>query len=156
MRKSFLLIACVLASQCALAQVRTSQEAFPIRPPAVALPVAPLAAPSPSLKVTDAIAKAPPAPIFEVSGKDRTVREALARWARQVGWVHESVHWSVGMDYPILGAAGPETFGADFKGAVRVLLASTELTDRPAQPCFYTNYVVRVIPRAEACNKTAE
>lgn len=156
MRKLLLLIAGVLASQCALAQVRTSQEAFPIRPPAVVLPVAPLAPPVVAPTVTEVIAKAPPAATFEVSTKDRTVREALARWAREVGWVHESVHWSVDKDYPILGAAGSETFGADFKGAVRVLLASTELTDRPAQPCFYINYVVRVIPKAEACDKTVE
>lgn len=157
MLKPLLLLAGVLTSQGSLAQVRTSNEAFPIRPPAVSLPVAPLPVPVPAqTQVTDVIAKAPPAPVFDVSTKDRTVREAIARWARAAGWVHEPVHWSLDRDFPVVASAGAEVFGGEFRSAVRVLLASTELTDRPAQPCFYTNNVVRVIPKAEFCNKNAE
>jgi hypothetical protein len=95
-----------------------------------------------------------PAPAFEVTTGDRSVREVLARWARTAGWTHEPIHWALDRDHPIQGAAGAELFGGDFRSATRKLLASTELTDRPVQPCFYLNKVVRVIPRAELCDRT--
>lgn len=100
------------------------------------------------------LAAAPAAAVFEVKLKDRSLREVLARWARDAGWVHEPSHWTIDRDFPVEGAAGADVFGPDFKVAVRRLLASTELTDRPVQPCFYTNHVVRVIPKAELCDKT--
>lgn len=92
--------------------------------------------------------------VFAVTTADRSVREVLARWARSAGWTHEPMHWTLDRDHPIQGDAGPEIFGADFKAASRKLLSSTELTDRPVQPCFYMNKVVRVIPRAELCDRT--
>lgn len=95
-------------------------------------------------------------PRFEVTAKDRSVREALTRWARSAGWVHEPIHWTLDKDHPIEAVAGPEVFGEDFKTAVRRLLASTELTDRPVQPCFYVNHVVRVIPKSAFCDRTVE
>jgi hypothetical protein len=95
-----------------------------------------------------------PTQTFEVTAGDRSVREVLARWARTAGWTHEPVHWALDRDHPIQGAAGAELFGADFRSATRKLLSSTELTDRPVQPCFYLNKVVRVIPRAELCDRT--
>jgi hypothetical protein len=94
------------------------------------------------------------ASVFAVTTADRSVREVLARWARGAGWAHEPSHWTLDRDHPIQGAAGPEIFGTDFKTAARKLLSSTELTDRPVQPCFYLNKVVRVIPRAELCDRT--
>jgi hypothetical protein len=39
--------------------------------------------------------------------------------------------------------------------AVRHLLAATELSERPLQPCFYSNQVLRVVPYAQACDRTA-
>lgn len=93
---------------------------------------------------------------FAVTPGDRSIREALSRWARVAGWVHEPAHWALDKDFPVAAAAGPEIFGPEFKGAVRVLLSSTELTDRPVQPCFYTNNVVRVIPKAEFCDRTVQ
>ena len=93
---------------------------------------------------------------FDISPADRSIREALARWARSAGWSHEPSHWTLDRDFPVEGAAGAELFGPDFKTAVRLLLASTELTERPVQPCFYSNRVVRVIPQAELCNKAAD
>ncbi|MEJ8837668.1 toxin co-regulated pilus biosynthesis Q family protein [Ramlibacter sp. AN1133] len=95
-----------------------------------------------------------PAIAFDVAGSDRSVREVLTRWARAAGWSHEPAHWTLDKDFPVEGTAGAEVFGADFKEAARRLLASTELTDRPVQPCFYTNRVVRVIPKAGLCDKT--
>jgi hypothetical protein len=34
------------------------------------------------------------------------------------------------------------------------LIEATELSDRPLQPCFYANQVLRVVPLAEACDRT--
>jgi len=36
---------------------------------------------------------------------------------------------------------------------VRGLLSSTDLTDFPVQPCFYSNNVLRVVTRAEVCDR---
>jgi hypothetical protein len=52
--------------------------------------------------------------------------------------------------------ADADLLGSDFKNAVRKLLSSTDLTDRPLQPCFHTNKVLRVIPKAELCDRTVE
>ena len=65
-----------------------------------------------------------------------------------VGWTFEGEHWALGSDIPVTGSA---SLGTDFKGAVRTLLASSELTDLPAQPCFYSNNVLRIIPINELC-----
>lgn len=153
MRNQLVLVAMFAVTQGAVAQVRTSPQAFPIQRPVVSLPVVPLVAPA---AAAVAIPAAAPAPVFEVTTKDRAIREALSRWAGSAGWIHEPIHWAVDRDFPVSAAAGPEVFGADFKGAVRTLLSSTELTDRPVQPCFYTNHVLRVIPKAELCDKTVE
>lgn len=93
---------------------------------------------------------------FAVLKSDKSVRDTLTRWAGSAGWTHLPEHWAVAEDYSVGGTAGPEVFGSDFKGAVRVLISSTDLTSRPAQPCFYANSVVRVIPRAGICDPTAQ
>lgn len=122
--------------------------------PQVTLPIAPPAAAIQPVQV--ASLPAAPASAMEITIQDRSVREALARWAKAEGWTHEPSHWTIDKDHPIEGIAGPEVFGSDFKVAVRKLLASTDLTDRPVQPCFYTNRVVRVIPKAQFCDRTAD
>lgn len=88
---------------------------------------------------------------YQVSPQDVTLRSALARWARQAGWTFEPEHWAIDADIPIVGTA---SFEADFKLAVRELVASTELSDRPAQPCFYSNQVLRIVPYAQPCDRT--
>ena len=88
---------------------------------------------------------------FFVTNADQTIRDVLVRWSQNSGWVHKPEHWSVERDHPIMGEAGPELFGGDFKESVRILLSSTDLTDRPVQPCFYTNRVLRVIPKSASC-----
>lgn len=93
---------------------------------------------------------------FAVLASDKSVRDTLTRWAGLAGWMHLPEHWAVSEDYSVGGVAGPEVFGADFRQAVRVLISSTDLTSRPAQPCFYSNKVVRVIPRAGICDPTAQ
>lgn len=94
----------------------------------------------------------PATPSYEVSPRDLTLRAALARWARLAGWAFQPEHWAVDADIPIVGSA---RFDGDFKHAVRELAASTELGDRPVQPCFYANKVLRIVPYAQPCDRTA-
>lgn len=91
---------------------------------------------------------------YEVFSSDRTIRDVLQRWSRATGWTHNQVHWTLLRDYPVQGAASAEVFGGDYKTAVRRLMSSTESTDLPAQPCFYTNAIVRVVAQAESCDRT--
>jgi len=110
---------------------------------AVATPVVsgtPAAAPAP----------APSAEHFTVSRSDHTLREALVAWSRRAGWTHDPEHWTVPFDLPVLSSAD---LGTDFKSAVRALLSSTDLTNLPLQPCFYSNKVLRVVPKAELCDR---
>lgn len=88
---------------------------------------------------------------FQVSPADGNIRRALVRWARVANWVFEPEHWAVDVDIPLVG---PATFDPDFIPAVRDLLAATELGERPLQPCFYANRVLRVVPLAQRCDRT--
>ncbi len=88
---------------------------------------------------------------FEVTPADGNVRRALGRWARVAGWTFEPEHWDVDADIPLAGSA---VFGDSFRQAVRGLLSATELGDRPVQPCFYANRVLRVVPLAQRCDRT--
>ncbi len=89
---------------------------------------------------------------YAVQRLDQTLRQALQRWAIQAGWVFEAEHWSVDIDYPISAAA---QFDTDFQQSVQALLASTEMSEHPLQPCFYTNHVLRVINWTQACDHSA-
>ncbi|WP_143694668.1 toxin co-regulated pilus biosynthesis Q family protein [Variovorax sp. JS1663] len=98
---------------------------------------------------------APAAPVaqsFTISRRDKTIREALVAWSSRAGWTHDPEHWTVPFDLPVLSSAD---LGTDFKGAVRALLSSTDLTNMPLQPCFYSNKVLRVVPKAELCDRMA-
>jgi len=88
---------------------------------------------------------------YQVSPQDGNIRLVLSRWARSSGWTFESEHWVVDVDIPIAGTA---RFELEFDEAVQQLLASTELSDRPLQPCFYANKVLRVVPYAQSCDRT--
>lgn len=77
-----------------------------------------------------------------------TVRSALERWAAQADWIFGSQHYAVTVDFPVVATT---EIPVDFKAAVRTLLDSTALTDTPVQPCFYSNRVLRVVPRHELC-----
>lgn len=88
---------------------------------------------------------------YAVSPKDLNLRSALARWAQSAGWTFEPEHWAVDADIPIVASA---TFEPGFKLAVQDLVASTELADRPLQPCFYSNRVLRIVPYAQQCDRT--
>lgn len=119
--------------------------------PAVASPVAGPGSATPSPAAAASVI-APPALTFSISRKDRTIREALVTWAKRAGWTHEPEHWTPSFDLPVLSSAD---LGSDFKTAVRALLSSTDLTNTPLQPCFYSNNVLRVVPKAELCDRNA-
>ncbi len=87
-----------------------------------------------------------------VSPDDKHLRAVLSRWAHTAGWTFEAEHWVVDADIPIVGSAH---FESGFKLAVQDLVASTELADRPLQPCFYSNRVLRIVPYAQLCDRTA-
>jgi hypothetical protein len=92
-----------------------------------------------------------PTGLYRVSPGDENMRRALSRWAGVAGWTFQPEHWAVDVDIPLAGSAD---FSDDFKRSVRELLATTELGERPLQPCFYTNRVLRVVPLPQACDRT--
>lgn len=93
----------------------------------------------------------PPIPTWTVSPQDKTIRETLAKWAASAGWTFSPLgrdYWTVPQDFDVVAS---DTFRGDFKDAVRKLIASTELTKTPLQPCFFSNRAVRVILINEEC-----
>jgi hypothetical protein len=155
-----LLIAAAAASVCTMALAgfvdeRTAAAQAPVAASAVPASAAPATAPAasdPAASVAPAPA-VPAGPVYEVLSTDKTIREVLQRWSVASQWSHEQAHWTLTRDFPVQGTASAAVFGTDFKHAVRTLLTSTESTDLPAQPCFYSNNVVRVVPRAELCDR---
>jgi hypothetical protein len=91
--------------------------------------------------------------VYAVTPKDQHLRQALGRWASIGGWRFQPDHWVVDVDIPL--TAGAE-FTDDFIDSVRALVSATELSDRPLQPCFYSNRVLRVVPVSEHCDRTIE
>lgn len=91
--------------------------------------------------------------VYAVTPKDQHLRQALGRWASIGGWRFQPDHWVVDVDIPL--TAGAE-FTDDFVDSVRALVSATELSDRPLQPCFYSNRVLRVVPVSEHCDRTVE
>lgn len=89
--------------------------------------------------------------VFVVTPEDQHLRQALVRWSGISGWHFTPEHWSVDVDIPLSAGA---SFSDDFVDSVQALLLSTELSDRPLQPCFYSNQVLRVVPYAETCDRT--
>ena len=108
-------------------------------------------------RVAQAVAAAHDAPIvaarnvYSVTPDDGHLRQALARWTSLSGWRFQPEHWAVDVDVPISAGAA---FGDDFVEAVQLLVATTELSDRPLQPCFYSNQVLRVVAVSEPCDRT--
>jgi len=87
--------------------------------------------------------------VYSVDTQDLHIRSALSRWAKISGWRFDPEHWAVDVDIPLSGHA---KFTDDFDASVRKLIESTELSDKPLQPCFYSNRVLRVIPISQACD----
>ncbi|MGH8815011.1 MAG: TcpQ domain-containing protein [Achromobacter pestifer] len=93
-----------------------------------------------------------PTTLFRAGPPDATLRAVLARWADSSGWTFQPQHWAVDVDIPLSASAD---FSGDFKSAVRELLGATELAETPLQPCFYGNQVLRVVPLAQSCSRSA-
>lgn len=91
------------------------------------------------------------APVYEVTPQDQNLRQTLTRWSGISGWYFQPEHWGVDVDIPLAGGA---KFSDDFVSSVQALVGSTELSDRPLQPCFYANQVLRVIAISEPCDRT--
>ncbi|MEY2621838.1 MAG: hypothetical protein RIT26_1658 [Pseudomonadota bacterium] len=89
---------------------------------------------------------------FEIRPGDGHLRGVIQRWATDSGWSFEPQHWTLPRDIPLAGRASFES--NDFRMAVRWLMRSTLQTDMPAQACFYSNFVVRVISLQENCVRT--
>lgn len=86
---------------------------------------------------------------FELRLKDKTLRQALIRWAKQAKWVFDSEHWTLDVDFPIKAAA---RFEGGFESAVAQLLAAAQLNAHPLQACFYSNQVLRVLAGPQTCD----
>jgi len=140
------------------ALVSTMPLASSAAPPVASSTV--VSAPSNTIAAQSSVAVAaplndPPIPsaasAFQVSPADGTLRAALSRWANTVGWTFAFAHWAVEVDIPIVAAA---TFALPFEQAVQELVASTELSDQPLRPCFYTNRVLRIVPHTQPCDRS--
>jgi hypothetical protein len=86
------------------------------------------------------------APIWQVTPTDATLQRLFVRWAKDAGW---SSIWDSDQDIPLIATA---QFAGSFTDAVQAVLHTTESTDVPLHPCFYTNNVVRVVPIATTCD----
>ena len=113
--------------------------------------VAPEQAPETQIAVTPVSSAAAASKTYAVTAEDQHLRQALVRWSGISGWRFQPEHWSVDVDIPLSAGA---SFTDDFVTSVQALLLSTELSDRPLQPCFYSNQVLRVVPYAEPCDRT--
>jgi len=89
--------------------------------------------------------------LYVIGSEDKNLRQALSRWSGLSGWRFQPEHWSVDVDIPLTATA---SFSDDFVDSVRSLIEATELSERPLQPCFYANQVLRIVPLTEACDRT--
>lgn len=89
-----------------------------------------------------------PKPKWILEAKDKTVRAALHRWARQAGW---HLDWDVAVDYPI---PYDVTYEGQFESAVGEVMGSLAGSDFPVQACTYENKTLRVVRFGETqrCN----
>lgn len=125
----------------------------PKRPVTESKPVEPVSILSASNSTPDVIKNGNASqPFYAITNTDKNLRQALSRWAGLSGWKFQVEHWAVDVDIPLTATA---SFTDDFIGSVRALLESTELSERPLQPCFYTNQVLRVVPITENCDRTS-
>ena len=96
----------------------------------------------PTGKVEAAVQVPVPATGWRLSDRDRTLKAAVERWAKEAGW---QVFWELGVDYPIVASA---TLSGSFEEAVGVVVRSMEHADVPPMALFYRgNQVLRMVPR---------
>ena len=88
---------------------------------------------------------------WDVQLSDGTYRKLVARWAARAGW---TAIWDVDNEIPLIGSS--PSMGDTFTNAMLELGHSTDSTDTPIHPCFYTNNLVRVVPNTVACDPENE
>jgi hypothetical protein len=128
-------LAVALAAQAAVAD--SAPQPTPV--------AAPVAAPVATAALAQAVAVRPasaPTPTWTVDADDRTLKNAMQRWARDAGW---QLVWELKVDYP-LNAHGE--FSGTFEEAVEGVARSLERTDTPMKAIFYRgNHVLRVVAK---------
>ena len=90
---------------------------------------------------------------FELRVSDRTIRQALDRWATEHLWHFDDAHWDLPYDLPV---TAPAKFGGDFTSAVEQLLSAVSISGRAVKACFYANHVLRVVPVAQSCDPASD
>jgi hypothetical protein len=85
-------------------------------------------------------------PVWHVEMADSTFQKLFGRWAMTAGWTSR---WDVPQDIPVIAEY---TFEGSFTDAVFSVTDSTDGTDMPIHPCFYTNNLVRIVPVSVVCN----
>jgi hypothetical protein len=79
---------------------------------------------------------------WALSERDKTLKSAIERWAREAGW---RLVWELGVDYRISAAASIE---GTFETAVTEVVKNMEHADVPPKAIFYRgNQVLRVVAR---------
>jgi hypothetical protein len=92
-------------------------------------------------------------PHFELRFSDKTIRQALDRWAAEHLWHFDDAHWDLPYDLPV---TAPAKFSGNFSSAVEQLLAAVSISGRAVKACFYANHVLRVVPVAQSCDPAGE
>ena len=121
---------------------------------AVAAPAVTPASPSPAATASPSIpaASAPVVPhldikpVWRVELADSTFQRLFARWSTLAGW---TLVWDVPQDIPVIGQY---SFSGSFTDAVLTVTDSTDGTDMPVHPCFYSNSLARIVPVSVVCN----
>jgi hypothetical protein len=140
-----------------VSQASSSEPQLTSVPQAIT-PAVSVAIPDPAVKVSSVLSASVAShtqpnsqAFYAITNTDKNLRQALSRWSGLSGWRFQVEHWAVDVDIPLTATAN---FSDDFVGSVRALIEATELSERPLQPCFYTNQVLRVVPITEACDRT--
>jgi hypothetical protein len=133
---------------------KASEAKRPI-PPVGGNIAAPGAAGAPKTDVAATVTTRPATPqratdiaLWRVTPSDGNLRLLIDKWSSGIGW---KAIWDVDRDIPI---ESTDEKSADFKTAVRRVLASTELGDVQVKPCFYSNQVIRIVRKTTKCNPT--
>jgi hypothetical protein len=133
-----LALACV--AQFASAQaVRSTDEAYPLAPRVIDLPVVPAAQPAVPVPVRETVGE------WNVERTDGSLARSLRRWGEQAQY---PVLWEADKDLPAVRAAYRGTFIA----ALEQLMRDTQNSAYPLHACAYDN-VVRVINTSVACTR---
>lgn len=124
----------------------------PSNQPPADVPLASVAEPAPEVPAPEPIPIVTKE-IWRIEPEDRTVRQALSRWAAQANWTFGPDQWELNFDLPI---QAPAEFPADsFQEATQALSQAIAMTESPVRPCFYANRVLRMVPFARSCSSAA-